>query len=298
MGRNGHKDERQLAQTPQPTHALVLLLLASDLLMLPDIVHLRFDARTHPIADERIAAWADVMSLSVDVTVRPEHRDGFEAQLDFYPLGSVLLVNSAATPQTVSRSRRTIARTGDGQVILDIFMQGGFSGLVDGCSLTIGSGDGFLMDYRGTMRVHLSDARYIGVVMPRALWDEHAGALDVHGLRLDAASAEAQLLGRMLDALVQQAPDLTPTRAAALGIGLVGLIHACITAEEPPSTGLRFTPNEATLIRIRRYIEQHAVDPGVDAEHLCEAFKLSRSALYRICQNDGGVASLIRRRLT
>lgn len=265
-------------------------------------MHLRFDARTHPDPAARVDAWRDAMSLSVDVAFTPEEAEGFAGRLDFHPLGTVLLVEAETTAHTMIRDRSTIARTGEAHLILDVFPEGGFVGSVGGSRMTVGPGDGLLLDLRGTLHARMRATRFIGVIMPRRLFRAHArGAKAVHGLHLAATTPEARLLGSVLEGFVAQAPGLAGPRATALGHGLVGLIAASIGAAGPAPSGRRTAqapPRDAEpeLAQVRRYIERHAADAALDPERLCAAFGLSRAALYRLLKPAGGVAEIIRHR--
>lgn len=265
-------------------------------------VHLRFDAFTHPDPTARTDAWRDAMSLSVDVAFTPEEAESFAGRLDFHPLGTVLLVEAETTAHTMIRDKSTIARTGEAHLILDVFPKGGFVGSVGGRRMTVGPGDGLLLDLKGTLHARMQATRFIGVIMPRRMFRAHArGAKAVHGLQLAATTPEARLLGSVLEGFLAQAPGLAGPRATALGDSLVGLITACIGAAGSTPSVRRVTqmpPIDAQpgLAQVRRYIERHAADPALDPERLCATFGLSRAALYRLLKPAGGVAELIRHR--
>jgi AraC-like DNA-binding protein len=270
---------------------------------MPDAaITLRFDSETHLDPAERVAAWREAMALSVDVAFEPEEATTFAGRLAFYALGTVLLVDAETTPHTMIRDRRTIARTGEDHVILDVFPYGGFTGTVGGKPLTVGPGDGFVMDLRGTLRVRLAATRFLGLIVPRALFEGRVGAAKaLHGLCLEAGQPEARLLGSLLESLLAEAPHLSASRAAALGLAAVCLVGACLgTGEPPPKKEKQKRPAvpEPTLARVRRHIERHACDPELDPDRLASAFGLSRTVLYRMFQPEGGVAQIIRRRRT
>lgn len=260
-------------------------------------LHLRFDAGTHPDPEARAEAWREAMSLSVDVAFQPGEMEAFEGRLDFHSLGSVLLVEATATAHTVIRDATTIARTGDAHVIVDAFLSGGFVGTVGRRALAVGPGDGFVMDLRGTMRVRLADSRFVGAIIPRGAFEARVErAKSVHGRRFQAGSPEADLLCPLLESFLLQAPRMSAARGAELGLGLVGLIGACLGGRRGRAEGHGPAAAEASRARVRRHIERHAADPGLDPDSLGATFGLSRTALYRLFQPEGGVAEAIRHR--
>lgn len=268
-------------------------------------LRLRFDASTHPDPTKRVEAWRDAFAASVDVGVAPGETDDFAAGADFCPLGPALLADTRYTDHTVVRDRRTIARTGGKQIILDVFTEGGITGQVGGRPCMAKAGDCFVMDMRGTFRLRLSKGRFIGFIMPRNLFQEASvGSATLHGRVLPAGSPTAMLLGAMLTSLVDAAPRMTPATAEAIGRAMITLVAACLCEAEgsalrPKAPSTRPSPtrrSDPSLVQLRRHIERHAADPAYDPDVLARAFGLSRSALYRLFRPHGGVADAIRRR--
>ena len=263
----------------------------------------RFNAATHRNPDERVAAWRDAFAASVDVNISADQTAAFAASANFCTLGPALLAEARYTEHSVVRDRRTIARTGGEQVILDFFTEGGFVGTVDGRSCAVNTGDCFVMDMRGTFHVKLLRGRFIGFIMPRALFERSAAApVRLHGLVLPAGSPKAMVLGSMLTSLATAGPAFSPTQAEAIGRGTISLVAACLieageAARKPQAA--RSSPDiqlPTSLVRLRRHIERHAADPAYDPDALARAFGLSRSSLYRLFRPQGGVAEAIRRR--
>ena len=269
-------------------------------------LHLLFDRRSYPEAVARCAAWRQAFSLSVDTVFAADQIEGFEASARFRSLGSVLLTDTSYTAHTVARDRRTVARTGGEQVILDVFVDGGFGGRVGGHLSTVKPGDCFVMDMRGIFRLRLKQGRFIGLIMPRPLFDDALGAdASLHGLVLPASSPAAQMLGALLCAAANRMHDLSPELADALGPALLGIVCVCLRHAVGASRSVtaRHDANRTrqcsvkpTMARLSRHIHRHATDPGYDADALARANGLSRSALYKLFQPSGGIAVAIRRR--
>lgn len=265
--------------------------------MLDASLHLRFDATTHPDPTLRAEAWRDAMALSVEVAFTPGQQDEFVGSLSFHPLGSALLIEGHCTPHSMMRRKTTIDRWGSGHILIDFFSAGGFSGSANGHPLEVAAGDCFLMDFRGTLSVEVLASRFIGFVVPRALFETHmGGARSIHGLCLSADSTESYLIGSLLESLVVQAPHLSGMQASALGLAMTGLICACLVDKGQLIGAKGMVAPKVDLVRLRRYIWNHAADPGFGPDVLAHAFGLSRTALYRLLAPNGGAAEAIRRR--
>ncbi len=260
-------------------------------------VRLRFDAGTHPCPQARAQAWREAMSVSADTLFRPEEIEGFAGSLDMHQLGAVLLSEIRATPHAVVRSKGTLTRWAHDHVILDVFAEGGFSGRIGGRPVTVEAGDCVMFDLRGTMRLQFRPMRCLAAVMPRALFDERAGArLAVDGLVFRAGSPEAEVLGAVLTRLVATAPQMPEPVATGFGLGLTSLIGTCVGARGGTARPRGPTVPVRSLARLRRYIDRHAAEADLGPGRLCAQFGLSRTMLYRLFQSSGGVAAAIRHR--
>ena len=275
--------------------------------MLSAPLSMTFDASTHPNPGDRAAAWRDAFSITVDVQFAESEVENFAASVRYQPLGSVLMVERRYTSHTVIRNRKTIARTGSEHLIFHYFLKGGIAGLVGGRNIDVMAGDCFIYDMRGTLCIHMLAGHFIGLIIPRRIFEEAAGrSATVHGLILRAGSAPAGFLGATITSLADHAPCLGANPRHRFGAALTELIAASI---EDVDDALAATPHAsrsasnrasarpaATPTRLRRHIDRHAADPAFNPDALASAFGLSRATLYRAFGSEGGVAEAIRRR--
>ncbi|WP_025030373.1 helix-turn-helix domain-containing protein [Nitratireductor aquibiodomus] len=87
--------------------------------------------------------------------------------------------------------------------------------------------------------------------------------------------------------------SFTLRQAVSLNPASLALIAACLNApEEVPreSSGMRV----AKLVAIRRFIVQNLNNPGLSPEFIVRSLGISRSKLYKLFEEIGGVASFIR----
>lgn len=263
---------------------------------MPDALRLRFDDGTHPDPHARAAAWHDVLAVSAVPVLGAEQARMLAARLDLHALGTVLLVDMAASAQTMLRDRALLAGLPYDHIIFDVFLEGGCRGEASGRPLSVAPGDCVLFDLRRTMRIRLPAFRLHGLIMPRALLATRAGPVGpVDGLVFRAGSPQARLLTATLAEVIAQTPRLTQAEAAALGIGLANLVGACVAGlgARPAPRG-RPSASDPSAAQLRRYLERHAADPAFGPAELAAAFGLSRSALYRAFASAGGVAAALR----
>jgi AraC-like DNA-binding protein len=124
-------------------------------------------------------------------------------------------------------------------------------------------------------------------------------ALLPHGLDLHGAAPRgpaSTLLGKFVRALAARIDELHGCEARALSLASLHMMAAALL---PISASLPLAPPRSHQILLRRighFIDEHLSDPDLSPAHLGEAFRLSRSTLYRTLEPVGGPATFIRER--
>jgi AraC-like DNA-binding protein len=152
-----------------------------------------------------------------------------------------------------------------------------------------------LLDMGQPLRVDISSGVDLSVFIPRDALDELLPRrLDLHGVM--PKGTVAALLVDHLRMLAGRAASLSPVEARLVTRSTLHMIAASL-APAADSMALARPEVEHLLVRrIGRYIDQHLANPDLSVEHLCAAFRLSRSALYRLLEPMGGVVAFIRER--
>ena len=119
---------------------------------------------------------------------------------------------------------------------------------------------------------------------------------------LDAAQAQAldtplgRLLGDYISLLQRSFVELEAADMPRLTNAVRAMVLACAG---PSADRLDLAASQINLTRrekVRQFIDQNLRDPALDATLLCRAIGMSRTQLYRLFQDDGGVARYIRHR--
>jgi AraC-like DNA-binding protein len=118
--------------------------------------------------------------------------------------------------------------------------------------------------------------------------------LDLHGVVLQGAGAA--VLAEHMVALAGALRHLTPEEAPALKRATLYLLAAAL-APSVKTLGLARTELETALRRrVRKFIEANLVREDLTVDLLCKTFQVSRSTLFRVFENAGGIANYIRER--
>lgn len=279
---------------------------------------LSFHTRDLPPA-ERFSAWVEMASPTHRVS-RPASDDPFTIDAFMCTFGDMILSHGRYTQQVFSRTTEHIRR--DHLDHFGLFAQGAGSRTLrqgpDGREVTVRPGDllFFDMNQPSDSLATLSDTGTI--YLPRPLVEallpsasDHHGAVlrgaipqlvahhllvvgghmmgEVSGVLSDPAYKVFDALG--YHRLVQATSDL----ALSCLLDTFGKA-ATIADQEAVAARAMMRRDDALRGEIIRFIDAHLTDPDLHVPMLCATFCLSRSVIYRLFAEYGGIARFIKRR--
>ncbi|CCD96562.1 putative Transcriptional regulatory protein, AraC/XylS family [Bradyrhizobium sp. ORS 375] len=248
--------------------------------------------------ETNIAAWREATSTFFDVDeLAAGEAAPFRADVLSYALGSVLLGSARASGQRFRRSAETIARSGVDHIVVQLYVTGGYDGVAGDRPIRVAAGDLCVLDLAQTLETRASAFENVTMVVPRPMFDARLLQVeDLHGLVLPRDGAMAPLLARHFGALLDCAPRLSFDECQAVVDGTISLISACLRGELERRDADRSVSADASLLRIRQYIESQLGSPELSADAVALHFGLSRASLYRLFAPIGGIADYIRSR--
>ncbi len=253
--------------------------------------------RSHaPSEAQRAELWHAAVGQFYDV-VKPKAAapDAFHMDLATWNLGPMVAVQAEFGPREQSRSRRKIRGDQLDHFRLILQMRGALRVDANGKQVEVAPGQMLLTDMARPETYSTDAGESIVLFLPRDLVDEALSRpLDLHGLV--PVGSTASLLGDHLRAVARHASGMTIREARAVATSTVQLIAGAL--EATPAARERARPvMESTLLRqICRYVDLHLSEPGLSAEQICKAFKMSRATLYRLCAPLGGIAAYVKER--
>lgn len=216
-------------------------------------------------------------------------------RLDMYAahLGAVLLTEVDSSAQSFERGRPMVAQSAIDHFLVQLYLNGGYAGLADDADIRVRAGDICIFDLSRTLRTEAAEYRNITLVVPRPMLEARVSDPDgLHGLVLERELPLTSMLAAHIKTLVLHAKDLSLSDAEVAGRATVALIASLI--ETYANRGRQRPTASSPLCQVRHYINTHLHDPELGVTHLTEVFALSRAALYRMFEPEGGVARLIR----
>lgn len=146
------------------------------------------------------------------------------------------------------------------------------------------------LPYEGRAR----DNEVITLYIPRDQRPADEQRLDgAHGL--EVSEDFAPLLVAYLDGLVRQLPHVPPEHAASLEMPTRALVAACIAPQLACQDAARAPLGSVLVDRARTVVRQNMASPDFGPDRLARLLAMSRSKLYRMFEQSGGVAHFINR---
>lgn len=246
------------------------------------VTPLRFSTRALSTADQ-FAAWRDFTAPAVDLSLVSAPHEGFVAEQDVWDLGSLALTVATMPGAGFVRAWRHWRKAPVDHWCLVLCPATTHSPAVFG----IRSLD---TPFEGAG----ADEKVISLFIPRDLFPHLAASLDAAPGLLPLEG----LPGMLADHLVSLERHLprTPKEGLSQLAGATRALVAAALAPHPDATEAAGEVIANTLrARARRIIRQHVAAPDLTPEWLCRTLGVSRSRLYRLFEEMGGVSRYIQR---
>lgn len=265
-----------------------------DNAIFPSVPITRFDTSLIDPKD-RYDAWDQNMGVLFDTSTadRKALASDIDAQINASHLGEALFGTTLSSSQLFERAEPRVARDALDHILVQVFVKGGT--IVDG-EHKLDQGDILIMDLDKPHRQLNSEFEVLTLVLPRELDTKLSEMLaPLHGKKLAGQNPMAGFIGDHMKAFWRHIPHMNTGQANAALHGTLGLIKGWLEQDELLDEG---GPSEVSMElgkSVRRYIDVHLSDPLTPAE-LTTIFRISRTYLYRLFAEDGGVMAYITER--
>ncbi|WP_171070076.1 helix-turn-helix domain-containing protein [Methylobacterium terricola] len=246
-------------------------------------------------AEQRFALWHDLVQPLFRVSLEEDSAAGFRAEMRAVPVSDALLTTCTSQAQVFERSMADVRSSGWDHVVIQHYVDGGFTGLCGDRSVTVEAGDVNVLDLNRTLRTRATDFANLTLILPRDRLPL-AASYDLHGRAIGRGSAIAAVIGSHLRSLAEHAPALSPIEASTALEALCLMLSGSDLREADPL--VRAAANASVHERVCAYIDRHLDDPSLNPGTIAAACRVSRASLYRLFGFEGGVmAYLAGRRL-
>jgi len=243
---------------------------------------------------DQFAAWREWYRPVFDVIPKNGVYDAFPAEVDVWRLGRLAMSRTSAPPVDVVRTKTHLRHDPVDHWIISYCARGAHSAVTAGTVLEVPArvpylwslGQEFLHE-----RTHVDRVQFI---LARDAFQDIAPLLDAAcGSTLDTPLGH--LLGDYMIALEHRLPALTEAEPPRLA-GAVGAMVAAGVAPSPErATVARRQIDVGRKERVRQAVRKHLRTLLFGPEILCRLAGMSRSNLYRLFEDTGGVVRYIQR---
>lgn len=245
---------------------------------------------------DQFPMWKESISVVFDIEPRDNRwRTGFHAQLDAVMLGPLMLALCDADAQIFRRDASTMARNGMDHFMLQFYEFG---------EQRVEINDREILHRTGSMLVYDLSREFAGVadrfanlslIIPRNLLaDRVHRPHDQHLRHFTTEEPLVSILHDFLQSSFRNARSLSAFDAADVGRSALDLAVACLNAGTHSAESPERARRVAGMMAARRVIEANLANPELTPEWVAGQIGMSRSSLYRMFENLGGIVVFIR----
>lgn len=238
--------------------------------------------------------WREVSSLLYEVTpVNNDTNSITTGSVRSRLLGNMVVGNTTFNDQYCKRSTRLIAQTDLDYYLLQLVLAGEYRGDFNGTYMSVSPGDVFIMDLTQPLVSKKDAGARLTIVISRSDLDKKWANKNLHGLVFKAGTSTSKLLADLMLSIDSNLDNMDARAVQGVQEALLSLLYAALS-------GTRFAkrqnlPTGLTMRqRVLEFINQNLTDPELSPASIMQHFRLSHSHLYRVFENDAGVAGIIR----
>ncbi|MFM0298701.1 helix-turn-helix domain-containing protein [Paraburkholderia sediminicola] len=224
----------------------------------------------------------------------------FRAKIETWDLGGNMLLTSHAAKDEVQfqRTRRRIATSGVDHYLVHCLLGGELVSEFAAGQQRVPLRSIAVRDISVENIGFARDAPMLTLSIPRTALDKRMPeGSRLHGASFEAGDPVGALVSSHICALAQTLTAMTADESRVAAEATLGLLAACLLPKAEQGTS-RDDPRLAPMLRAQAMslIERRLGEPEFDAEALRRELKVSRTALYGLFAEGGGVARQIRAR--
>jgi AraC-like DNA-binding protein len=252
-----------------------------------------FRTQTLPYA-ERFAAWRESVGVFLDARLDSGAEAAeFVGDVESYLLDDIVISRPRANRQKFDRGSRRIARDGIDHYMIQLFARGGTDITLGRRSLQaerriVGFDLGEVLDS------YNSDFDIICAVIPRARLAPLLARPDSLQAAMPSARGGGTLLAEFMSNLFDNLPDLVPQQTGSAARALSELIATAFNGDTLAANDETGFASHALELKAKTFAKQQLENAALDPDEIASAIGISRSALYRLFRDSGGIANYIR----
>lgn len=255
--------------------------------------HVRLDSATMPDAAD---VWRTLVRPYVDARIESDPRQFFGEMAGTH-LGDSMISRSTSAATMANRRHALDIRLGQmDHLLIQLLLAGSIRGQYGKRKVDVPPGSISLLDLGQTLDTRTDSLTTITLTVPRDRLPTSLRGRNLHGIVLPPEDGATQLLASHLQALMTHAPRLTHTAMAAHVNAALMMLCGGLSQPVPATADTQESVRDSMRRLAQRQIERHLDSDQISPEHIATAIGVSRAALYRLFERDGGVRAYIQAR--
>ena len=244
--------------------------------------------------EARHAAWTARGWPSIAALFSSRPIGDFSTDVDRVMVDGLIVQFASGTARDIDRSTHKARSDGVDLLGVGVEFDGALSGTAQGRPFVAPANSLLFLDMAQSSAVRLPGGRSLQLALPKAMAEENFGPTRrLHGLVIEPARG-AMLVSHLLH-LREALPQLTEHQQPRLARTVIDMLAIALDR-----SGARQRPQLVAgrdmLAAVKREIETRLGLPSLTVPSLCATLRISRSALYRMFEAEGGVEAYIRGR--
>lgn len=237
-------------------------------------------------------AWREWFHPILDISAIDTESRQFCSENRVWDIGGILLSSVIAPAARVTRARLNISRAPIDHWVITYNRSGTTEISTEKTTLQARPNIPFLWSLGDRTSSYRNDVDRIQLLIPRDMFRDIAPLLDAsRGSALNTPLGE--MLGKYMLLLESHLSFVAPTDLPRLKTAVRGMIAACVVPSDERTRAATCQIEYVRLDRIRQMIHSNLRSPQLGPAMICKAAGISRSQLYRLFENSGGVLRYI-----
>ncbi|WP_112799731.1 helix-turn-helix domain-containing protein [Rhizobium sp. SYY.PMSO] len=262
----------------------------------PALQPLRFSTREMEPAAQFVA-WQTYVAPLVDIRLpdNVSQEAGFPADHTAWNLGGMLIVQQDTPPHSYMRSQAKVKANLLDHWHISVLRSGRTWSEVDGRVLEGEPGKVELRSLGHPFRGRSTEAKTLSLFLPRELLFDVPAPVEIEN-NIALSGVFTSMLIEYLDSVEGNLPRFAATDLPHVVQTVRNMIVASVSTSAAQSTGVEQHSTLAVTERVRRFVESNLTSGDLTVEQICRELGISRTRLYQIFEQYGGVHHYIQRR--
>ncbi len=235
--------------------------------------------------------WRDTSILIYNVSPR---ETGLAGSGESHLLGPMMIGTVGFNSQNFARTRPIITHSGLDFLTIGLALSGTSQGDYNGTDVSVEPGDIIIHDLSQPSTGQVEAGARLCIAIDRAQIQRLVPNRNIHGMVLSHRRPITHILANYMIGISNVQADIDENYIPAAQEAFLTLLASAINGEENSDIINDAAVNLPLKLRIIDYIHANIEDSQLDAKAIMNHFGISRSNLYRLFEQEDGVAKFIR----